>query len=235
MTKLLRAGAISGVAGGAALAAVLLLFAEGPLGAAVAREEANAHEEVFSRSAQQAGGALGALLFGVAVGLVFAVVFATIRHRLTGSDGARSLALAAAAFVSVALVPSALYPVSPPGASGDTSVGLRTWAYLTALGWSVIALVASVKVARRLAGRGLATQPAALVGVVVYLVLVLVAALVLPDRTLVEDLPAELVWELRLSSLLGSAALWGTIGLTFPWAGAAALRTAPVREVGSHA
>lgn len=235
MTKLLRAGAISGAAGGAALAAVLLLFAETPIGAAVALEEGPAHEEVFSRSTQQAGGALGALLFGVAVGLVFAVVFATVRHRLRGTDGARSLALAAAAFVAVGLVPAVLYPVSPPGASGDTSVGLRTWAYLTALGWSVFALVASVKVARRLVERGLAPQPAALLAVLLHLGLVLVAALVLPDRTLVGDLPAELVWELRLSSLLGSAALWGTIGLAFPWAGAAALRTAPTAEVGSRA
>lgn len=235
MTKLLRAGAISGAAGGAALAAVLLLFAETPIGAAVALEEDHGHREVFSRSTQQAGGAIGALLFGVAVGLVFAVVFATIRHRLRGSDGARSLALAAAAFVAVGLVPSVLYPANPPGAAGDVSVGLRTWAYLTAVGWSVFALVASVKVARRLAERGLAPQPAALLAVLLHLVLVFVAALALPDRTLVEDLPAELVWELRLSSLLGSAALWGTIGLTFPWAGAAALETAPDVEVGSRA
>lgn len=236
MTKLLRAGAVSGAAGGVALAAVLLLFGEGPIGTAVSREGAHTHEELFSRGTQQAGGALVAVLFGVAVGLVFSVVFASTRHRLgLGTDTSRSLAVAAAGFVSVTLVPFVLYPPNPPGVGGGASVGVRTWAYLTAMGWSVVALVAAVKVARGLRRRGVAQQPALVAGAVAHLVLVLVAALALPDRVPAEDLPAELVWDLRLASLLGAAALWGTVGLVFPWAAAAALRGATREAVGAGA
>lgn len=229
MIKLVRAGAISGAAGGAALAAVLLLFGEGPIGAAVALEDGHG-DELFSRSTQQVGGAVGAVLFGLAVGLVFAVVFSTIRHRLRGTDAARSLGLAAAGFVAVALVPSVLYPPNPPGVDAGTSFGFRTWAYLTALVWSVFAVVAAVKVARRLHARGLDRQPAVLLAVAVHLVLVVVAAVALPDRVLADDLPAELVWELRLSSLLGAAALWGVLGLVFPWAAGSALHPARPEE-----
>ena len=235
MIKLLRAGALAGAAGGVALAAVLLLFGEGPIGRAVALEGDHGLEEVFSRGTQQAGGALGAVLFGVAVGLVFAVVFTSCRHRLSGSDGARSLALAAAGFAAVALVPAVLYPPNPPGVEATASSGMRTWAYLTAVGWSVFALVVAVKVARRLRRRGLALQPAALVGIGVHVVLVVVAALALPEPTPARDLPAELVWELRLSSLLGAAALWATLGLVFPWVAGSVLRGAVPEEVSARA
>lgn len=225
MTKLLRAGAISGAAGGVALAAVLLLFAEGPIGTAVGLEGGDPRDERFSRGTQEAGGALGAVLFGIAVGLVFAVVFASVRHRLKlGSDGLRSLAVAGAGFVAVTLVPLVLYPPNPPGVEGGGSAGMRTWAYLTAVAWSVFAFVVAVKVARRLRRRGVGEQPAVLAAIALHLLLVLVAALALPDRVPASDLPAELVWELRLSSLLGGAALWGILGLVFPWAAGPALR-----------
>lgn len=236
MTKLLRAGALSGAAGGFALAAVLLLFGEGPIGTAVAREGGHTDDELFSRGTQQAGGALGAVLFGVVVGLVFAVVFAGTRHRLEHrSDGSRSLAVAAAGFVSVTLVPFVLYPPNPPGVEGGASVGDRTWAYLTAMAWSVVALVAAVKAARALRRRGVAQQPSLIAAVALHLLLVLVAALALPDRVPVEDLPAELVWELRLASLAGAAALWGTVGLVFPWAAAPVLRASTRAGVGAGA
>jgi predicted cobalt transporter CbtA len=232
MIKLFRAGALAGAAGGAVLAATLVLFGEGPLGTAVTIEQEHAsggaHDELFTRGVQQVGGALGAVLYGIVLGLVFALVFACVRHRLAmRSDRSRSLTVAAAGFTAVTLVPFVLYPPNPPGVGGEDTVGTRTGAYVLAVGWSVTALIAAAVVARRLRHRGVDQTPAVIAALAVHLGLVVIAAMALPVRELATDIPAELVWELRLSSLLGGTALWAAMGFVFPMVAAPVLDGGP--------
>src|SRR2546425_10940275 len=91
MTRYLRLGALAGAAGGLAMAIVLRVLGEPSIGDAIALERAHlpaggAHKELFTRGVQQAGGMTAAVVYGVAIGLVFALVFAAVRHRLASRD-----------------------------------------------------------------------------------------------------------------------------------------------------
>src|SRR5205823_451042 len=119
----LRRGALAGLAGGLASAVVLLALGERSIAKAVALERAanaaGAHHEQFSRGVQRAGGATGTVIAGVSIGVVLAIVFAAVRHRLAGPDDwRRATRLAAIGFVTVYLVPWLKYPANPP-AVGD--------------------------------------------------------------------------------------------------------------------
>src|SRR5437867_7067780 len=101
MGRFLRTGALAGGIGGLALALFLRLVGEGSIGDAVAleRSKGGVHHEMFSRGTQQVGGMLGAVVYGVCMGLVFALLFAAVRHRLGARDDwRRALCVAAVGF-----------------------------------------------------------------------------------------------------------------------------------------
>ena len=79
--RLLKQGFLAGMAGGGALALVLRLIGEGPIGRAVVLEGAGG-DEMFGRGAQQLGGMAAAVLYGAALGAMFTVAYAAVRHRL---------------------------------------------------------------------------------------------------------------------------------------------------------
>ena len=99
--RLVLAGGIAG-----SLAGVFsLLVTERAIAPALALEEARAAaeggsqehaEELFSRGEQLVGGFLGTLVAGVVLAVVFAAVYALIRHRLPGRTDLARVALLAA-------------------------------------------------------------------------------------------------------------------------------------------
>lgn len=213
-----RRGLIAGAAGGVASATVLLILGESRISDAIAIEQtANStdHHEMFSRTVQVVGGVGAAVIAGLALGLVYALVFATVRHRLRWpSDAHRAVALAAAGFVILGLVPFLKYPANPPGIGDPDTIGRRTVAYILLLVIVVLAIVVSVNVMRtvrqRTAVTGVAWAAAAGSGVMV----VVVACLVLPaSDPIPARFPAQLLWEFRLVSLAALAAMWTAIGL----------------------
>lgn len=219
MARILRAGAVAGGLGGAALALVLRLVGDAPLRQAIAIERAAtgavAGDELFSRSTQQAGGTIGAIVFGVCAGLVFATVFAIGRRRIPLAEAWRwSLAMAATAFVTVALVPALKYPPNPPGVGAPDSVGRRTALYLVMIAWSLVSTVA----ARRLwlvASRRWAASVAAPLVAAAYVALVGAGMVLLPGTGEPVALPATLVWRFRVASIGGTAAMWTVTGFAF--------------------
>jgi len=135
MTRFLKLGALAGLVGGIALALFLRFVGEGPIGDAIALEQqqahahdgSTAHEELFSRAAQQLGGMLGAAVYGVCIGAVFVVVFALVRHRLQAKDDwRRAVTTAAVAFTTVSLAPFLKYPANPPAVGALDTIGRRT-------------------------------------------------------------------------------------------------------------
>src|SRR4051794_17755499 len=93
MRAFLKIGALAGAAAGLALALFLWLVGEPAIKSAIRPEQARnagaaavSHTEIFSRGVQQLGGGAGAVVYGISVGLVFAVVLAAIRHRLSAPD-----------------------------------------------------------------------------------------------------------------------------------------------------
>ncbi|MBW3579869.1 MAG: CbtA family protein [Actinobacteria bacterium] len=215
MSRFLRAGAISGASGGLVMAVVLRLLGEGPIGDAVALESHDQamHEELYSRAAQQIGGMIGVVLYGLLVGVVFAVVLASLRHRLPfRDDWWRSMSLATIGFGTVVLVPFLKYPPNPPTVGDPSTITRRTLLYLVLLAFSVGATMLTWRFARYTSGR-YARHIAVPMSVGVYVVLIGTSFAVFPPFTDEVAVPANLLWHFRLDSLAGNLALWSVLGL----------------------
>jgi predicted cobalt transporter CbtA len=251
----LRDGVLAGLAGGATLALVLLAVGERTITRAIELEQrAHGHgtagDETFSRGVQQAGGVVAALIWGVALGAIFAVAYVALRRRLaTTSDWRAAVTLAAVAFTTLVLVPFLKYPANPPGVGEPNTVGRRTALYLMVLAWSVLSTVAAWRAARVLGQRelplrsghaglplrsghaGLAEHLRLPVVGLLYVGLVALGLAALPGSPDPVPLPATLVWRFRLASLAGTAAFWAVCGVTFGWLRVAAAAAADRRAM----
>ncbi|MCV7154195.1 CbtA family protein [Mycolicibacterium pyrenivorans] len=171
---------------------------------------------------------LGVLAFSVAIGALFAVVFAVAYGRV-GDISARLLSLyvAGGMLLSLYVIPSLKYPASPPALSLDETIRQRTLLYLLLVVVAAALLVGAVYLGRRLVAR-LGTWNAALAAAGAYVVAVAVVMLVLPDiqetpGPLVDDagaivyegFPADVLYEFRLYSLGTQVVIYATIALVF--------------------
>lgn len=241
MEKRLIGGGLLAGAVGAVLAFVFArLCAEPVIGRAIAFEDGrtdaeNAHgvhehgAELFTRGVQAGPGlGFGVLIFGLAMGALFAVLFSVVYARTgTGQPQALSLLLAAGAFGAVYVVPFAKYPPNPPAVGQSDTIGARTGWYLVMVLASVVLAIGAVWLARRLAARFGAWNARLLAGGA-YLVAVVVVAVLLPsvDETpeplrdaagtiIYPGFPADVLYEFRLLSLATQLVLWAGIGLVF--------------------
>ena len=99
---------------------------------AAAAGHAHAGEPLVSRGAQSTIGLLVTLLiYGVAIGGIFSLVYAAVYGRIVRlSPRATAALLAAVGFVVVVLVPFLKYPSNPPASSIDETIGIRTATYV---------------------------------------------------------------------------------------------------------
>jgi tetrahydromethanopterin S-methyltransferase subunit G len=218
MLQFLKIGALAGGLAGLALALFLEIVGERAIDRAVSLEElakTGSSNEMFSRFTQQVGGGIGAVLYGVAMGLIFAVVFASIRHRLrTPTDFRRALFVGAAGFLTVFLVPFAKYPANPPGVGDPSSITRRTILYLIMVGWSLVTTYAAWRLARWLRDdRGLPEDRWVPLTAIVYTAVITIGWLALPPNTDQVGVPAILLWRFRLTTAGGATVFWTTFGL----------------------
>ena len=177
----------------------------------------NAEEEPVSRATQAGLGLFtGMVIYGAAIGGLFALVFAFASGRI-GELGPRATAalLALAAFVAIAVVPAIKYPPNPPAVGSADTIGARTALFFAMLALSVAALVAAVALARRLRARFGAWNAAVIAGAVFILVIALVQFALPEINEVPQDFSAVVLWRFRLASLGIQAVLWTTIGLVF--------------------
>ena len=176
------------------------------------------HEELVSRGQQVFFGALTAVVAGVLVGLVFAVVFAKARHRLPGAtDHARALWLAVLGFAAVTLFPAVAIPADPPAVGDPDTVTRRTLLYVLAILVALLVVGAVFGLDRLLAGRGTdeAVRRSAVVLGGAALVAVALWLLPGPPERVPADVPAGLLWDFRVASLAQLAAMWLVLGTLF--------------------
>lgn len=173
--------------------------------------------ELVSRETQAGLGLLtGAVVYGAAVGGLFALVFAFTYGRVGRLD-ARATAglLALAAFIALVVVPDLKYPANPPAVGNSETIGERTTLFFIMLAISIAGLVLAVNLALGLARRH-GGWTAGIVAGAVYIAIIAVAQLALPVINEVpEGFPADLLWKFRIASLGMHAVLWTTIGLAF--------------------
>jgi hypothetical protein len=204
--------------------------AEAP--AADADAAAEEEEPLVSRATQATTGlATGLVGFGAAIGGIFALIFALAYGRL-GALGARatSALLAAAAFVSVGLVPQLKYPANPPAVGFDDTIAARTVLFFILLALSIALMAGAVLLARRLWNdRG--AWNAGLIAVAAYVagVAVLFAAMP-PINEMPEGFAPAVIWHFRVASLGIHLILWTVIGLAFGVAAERLLEVPPRRS-----
>jgi hypothetical protein len=197
--------------------------------------------EVFSRTIQaDVGIGVALIFFGAAVGALFAVVYAVYLGR-AGRLRARNLALlvAGGAFVSFYLVPFLKYPANPPAIGHGDTIQLRSSFYLLMVACSVLFLILTVWLGKRLQPR-FGTWNSTLIAAAVFIAATAVVMLVLPsfgefaankqfhsatetpgpltapDGTIVfPGFSADLLYNFRLYSVASQLILWTAIGLIF--------------------
>jgi Probable cobalt transporter subunit (CbtA) len=227
LRNLLICGLIAGVCGGLVATGFARVVGESAVDQAIAYEEAHAepaaahdHSEespVVSRTMQRSFGLLTAsVVYGLAIGGLFAIAFAIVYGRVGRASPARTaLWLAAGAFVVVSLVPFVKYPATPPAVGDPETIGTRTGAFVTMIAISLLAAVAAVRL-RTLLNERLPGAAATLLGAAGYLVVVVIAGLALPSANEVPaSFPAETLFRFREASIGMHLVLWTSIGLVF--------------------
>lgn len=237
MGSLLLRGMLAGAFAGVLVLVFASIFGEPQVNLAIALEEqasATEHthaaeaaepaghshggeEELVSRGVQSTVGlGTAVIVFGAAIGGLFALAFAAVYGRI-GSLGPQATAglLAVLGFVAVFLVPAIKYPANPPAVGNPDTVALRTGLYLLMLVSSLVALAIAAR-ARRSFAASYGTWNGTVLAGGVYLVLVILAMLVLPGINEVpEGFPAVLLWDFRLVSFGMQLLLWAALGLSF--------------------
>jgi hypothetical protein len=188
-----------------------------PADPAAAHGHGDAEEGLVSREVQSSTGLLTAVIvYGAAMGGLFALAFAFLYGR-AGDLNPRLLALllAGAAFAALYYVPSLKYPTNPPAVGDGATIGYRTGLFFLMIAISLGALMFAVATARRLAAKHGGLN-ATLIGAGLFVAIIVVAQLVLPDINEVPaDFPAVVLWKFRMTALGMQVLMWTTLGLVF--------------------
>jgi predicted cobalt transporter CbtA len=186
-----------------------------PADAATAEHSHSEDAPLVSRANQATWGlATATVVFGVALGGIIGLVSAFAVGRLGRLTArASTMLVAAIGFVAVYFVPYLKYPPNPPAVGDPNTIGHRTELYFAMLACSVVAAVAAVVLARRLA-RKMDAWNAVLIAIAGYVVVTGLVAWLLP---VVDEVPADfsadLLWRFRMASLTVQATLWLVTGL----------------------
>jgi len=173
--------------------------------------------ELVSRGVQSGLGLLtGVVVYGTALGGLFSLAFAFAYHRIgPASPRLTAALLAGAGFLSLVLVPQLKYPPNPPSVGQPGTIAYRSELFFLMIFISVVALVWAILFARSLAHRYNAWN-AGLLAAALFIGIIVIAQLVLPDINEVPDqFPAVVLWRFRVASIGMQVILWSAIGLLF--------------------
>ena len=214
-TYLVR-GVAAGLLAGLAAGLFAYFFGEPQVDRALALEAGGAFNDVVSRPVQRLGLVVAVALYGMSVGAIFGLVFASLRDRMAAPDDwSRSLRLAAALFAGLFFLPFLKYPADPPGTGDPSNIGVRTVVYLVTVAVCVSAVFVAWSVGRTLREQG--TGPVARQVVVGAGFVVVLAGffLTMPPATDPGGFPGGVLWDFRVSALGTQALLWATLGAAF--------------------
>jgi Probable cobalt transporter subunit (CbtA) len=258
--KLILRGLLAGAVAGLVAFVFARIFAEPQIQAAIDYETGRdaaqnlldkalgfapepAGADVFSRTIQaNLGIGVGIVLFGMAMGALFAVTYAFCLGRV-GRLRARSLSLlvAGGGFLGFYLVPFIKYPANPPSIGHPDTIRDRSNLYLLMVFVSILFLVLAVWLGQKLAPRFGNWNASLLAGagfiVAIGIVMAILPSfghlatnkamygvhatetplpLTNPQGTIVfPGFPADLLFNFRIYSVAAQLILWSSLGLLF--------------------
>ena len=238
--KLLIRGMLTGLIAGILAFGVAKILGEPQVDKAIAFEsyiEYTVHHQtpeaaLVSRSLQNSAGlGTGVLIYGIAFGGIFALVFAVAYGRL-GTLTARGTAavLGLLGFISVYLVPNLKYPANPPSIGNPDTISRRTGLYLLMILISVVVMVLAVIARKQLRDR-LGDWDSTIVVGLGYIGVMVLSYILLPGinevpqqaiRGVVHPVtdagvtfPPTVLWRFRVASFGIQAMMWSTIAILF--------------------
>ncbi|HEY4074703.1 MAG TPA: CbtA family protein [Herbaspirillum sp.] len=222
--KLLVRGMLAGIVAGLLTFSFARIAGEPQVDQAISFEEkADAAKgeapepELVSRETQAGLGLFtGVMVFGAAIGGLFALVFAYAYGRV-GKLGARALSawLSLAAFIAIVIVPNIKYPANPPSIGDPDTIGYRTGLFFLMIAISIAAMVFSLK-ARRYALAQFGAWNASIIAGGIFIAIIAAVQISLPAVNEVPAaFPAVLLWKFRIAAIGMQVIMWCTIGLLF--------------------
>jgi hypothetical protein len=258
--KFILRGLLAGAVGGLLAFVFARIFAESPIQKAIDYESGRdkAQEaldkaagmslgehghELYSRTLQgNLGIGVGMVVFGLAMGALFAVVYTICLGRV-GRIRARNLSLlvAAGGFLGVYLVPFLKYPANPPAIGHEETIKARSLLYTIMVVGSILFLCLAVVLGRTLSVR-YGNWTASLVAGGAFVVAIGILMLILPSvgelsfnrnnygkfatetpqplkdpagNIVYPGFPADVLTNFRLYSVAAQVTMWTTIGLIF--------------------
>src|SRR3954451_23756632 len=218
---LLIRGMLAGLAAGVLMFVFAKIFGEPAVDKAIAFEEAHnppsGEAPLVSRSLQSTLRLLtGTIVYGVAMGGVFALVFAAVygrvvkaRPRITAGT------LAIAAFTVIILVPFLKYPSNPPAVGSDETIGYRTEIYFAMMAISIGAALAALRLHKDAVKRQ-GAYSGTLIAVGAYVLLVAIGMLLMPGlNEIPKGFDPDVLWDFRVATLGTHVVLYTTLGLGF--------------------
>jgi hypothetical protein len=198
--------------------------------------------DIFSRGVQSTIGiGTGMIFAGIALGLLFAVVYTVLQNKLDLRPRVLALVVAGAGFLTLYLTPIIKYPSNPPSIGHEDTIGDRSGLFLVMVVGSVIFLVVAILITNRLKAR-LGTWNAILVAGLAYVVLSGILMALLPSlgelaanvagygpqatetpqplkdaagHLVFPGFDADQLWYFRLYSFTAQLIMWGALALVF--------------------
>ena len=200
--------------------------------------------DIFTRSTQRNVGApIGLIVFGMAMGALFAVIFVLVHRRYGDNLKPRviSVIIAGAAFLAIYMIPYLKYPANPPGIGHPDTIHARGNLYLGMVGVSIVSVIAAFFLARWLAARW-GGWNATIATAIMFIAWMAVVMAIFPalghlhsnvvqygnvatetplplknaaGQIVYPGFPADVLFKFRLYSVLNQVLLWSTIGLGF--------------------
>ncbi|MGA9884505.1 MAG: CbtA family protein, partial [Candidatus Acidiferrales bacterium] len=166
----------------------------------------------------------GLVVVGAGIGCLFAVMFAFANGRIGNlGPGPTAALLAFIALMTVYVIPALKYPANPPSVGEPATIKYRTGMYFLMMAISIASTMGAYLLRRRLVSK-YGSWNGSLIAIGAYLVVISFFFIVLPGINEVPTaFPAVTLYNFRLASLSIQIILWGTVGLMFGYAGAAAL------------
>jgi len=224
LRNLLLCGLLAGLCGGLLATGFARVVGETQINQAIAFEDSQykaqglpPEKPIVSRSLQSSLGLLtAAVVYGLALGGLFALAFAASYGRVGRASPARtSILMAAGAFVVLYLVPFIKYPANPPSVGDPDTITKRTALYLIMILISLLAAIAAVRLRKVLSERWSGTTATLVAGFGFLLVVVVAGALLPPINEVPKTFPAVTLFRFREASLGMQLVIWTTIGLVF--------------------